>query len=70
MDLVDHAHDVAVDPAARVEIVGLLEKFVETLGSDVTVGLAPTLQGGREKGVAEAEDSLFGNVSKLVFLRR
>ena len=57
-NLVDHAHDVAVQPAALVQIVRLLQEFVESLRSDVAVGLAPALEGGREQGVSEPKDGL------------
>ena len=53
--LVDQAHDVVVGPSALVEVIGLLQHLAEPLGPDVPVGLAPTLNGGGQEGVAETE---------------
>ena len=53
--LVDQAHDVVVGPSALVQVVRLLQHLAESLRSDVTVGLGPSLDGGGQEGVSETE---------------
>ena len=54
-NLVDETHHVSVGPASLVQVVGLLQHLGQLLAADISVGLAPPLDGGGEEGVAHAE---------------
>ena len=43
--LVDQAHHVGVGPASLVQVVGLLQHLRQLLAADISVGLAPSLDG-------------------------
>ena len=54
--LVDHAVEVSIGPSLLVQIVGLEQHAGQLLGSNVAMGLAPTLNLRGKQGVAEPVD--------------
>ena len=54
--LVDQPHHEGVGPPDLVKVVRLLQHLREPLAADVPVGLAPSLHGGGQQGVAKPED--------------
>ena len=57
MYLVDKSHHVSISPTSLVQIVGLLQHLGQLLASNISVGLAPPLNGGWEEGVTNSEGS-------------
>ena len=43
--LVDQSHHVGIRPAGLVQVIGLLQHLGQLLAADISVGLAPSLDG-------------------------
>ena len=55
--LVNESHHVSISPSSFVQVIRLLQHFRQLLASNVSVGLAPSLNCGWKKSVTNTESS-------------